>query len=61
MWLIISIIVRVLLVAFLIGTYTTMLVRIKHGFTKTVAASNYIVTMVIVGTLLYVFQFILPV
>lgn len=61
MWLIISAIIRVLLVILTIGSYTTMLVRIRHGFTEANPAGNYITTIIVVGTLLYIFQFILPV
>ncbi len=61
MWLIISVIVRVFLVALVIGIYTTLIVRIQHGFTKANPVGHYIAAMVVIGTLLYIFQCILPV
>lgn len=59
-WLIISMIVRVCLVFFTIAVYSTMIIRIKHGFSEAVPAPTYIYTMSIAGTLLYIFQFLLP-
>ncbi len=59
-WLIISVVVRVCLVFFTIAAYSTMMVRIKHGFTKANPAGTYICVVAIAGTLLYIFQFILP-
>ena len=59
-WLIISAIVRVFLVALELGIYSTMIIRNKHGFTDDNPPARYIAAFVIVGTLLYIFQFILP-
>lgn len=59
-WLIISAAIRSGLVAFIIITYTTFIVRIKGGFTETTPPFSYSKTLAVAVSALYIFHFILP-
>lgn len=59
-WLMISVVVRLFLVALITLAYVTLVIRIKGGFTDETPPYHYNRAICIATTVLYFFHFVLP-